>query len=250
MSVSPGDPEGSSLQLDPDDLERIATELGFAPGSGAAVLRELERAALMAPPDEEDADGAPVLTRAGEQFLELRGDVPHDVLYFLPGYVDDLHARAALLDAGTELVKTFREELREGNGVAHARSLVPPAFTEAVDERLTYNLFAAAVALPVRLAAGDPAGCLAEEILAVRLFEIAHRTLSTQYHECTLREEDASAAAEAARGLFGIFESDEVLALFDMHEPSDALGGLDGDSRLEDWFRPSGATPGTGHLDP
>ncbi len=128
---------------------------------------------------------------------------------------------------------------------------MPPAFAEAVDERLTYNLFAAAVALPVRLAVGDPCGCLAEEILAVRLVELARRALDAQFHAGALGEHDAAAAAWATRGLFQIFQHEEVLELFEMHEPADAaLAGEDADSRLEAWFRPSGGTPATGHLEP
>lgn len=250
MNDSP-DPEGSPVRLDPDDVERIASELGFAPGSGGAALREFERACLVSSAPEGSGGTTPALTRAGEQFLELRGDVPHDALFFLPELIDDLHARAALLAAGTELVEVFRAALGDGSGVEHARGLVPPAFAEAVDERMTYNLFAAVVALPVRLAVGDPPGCLAEEILAVRLVEIARRALGAQYYAGALSERDAATAAAATRNLYEIFLHDDVLELFEMHEPADAaLAGEDADSRLEAWFRPSGDTPATGHLEP
>jgi hypothetical protein len=155
-----------------------------------------------------------------------------------------------MISAGTSLVSRFRQALVDGQAVEHARTLVPPAFAEAVTTRLAYDLFASAVALMARLSAGDPAGCTAEEILAVRLLAITDARLDQEVKSGSLGATDAEAAKEAARGLFELFEGDEVLRLFEMHEPSDAvLSGSGADQRLETWFQPFGGTAATGHLD-
>jgi hypothetical protein len=113
----------------------------------------------------------PILLNAGRQYLALAGDVEVAVLPFLPSVIDDLHARRALLYGGTVLVDEFRAALLTRAGVGYAREIVPPAFVPAVDERLALDLFPAAVALTARLSAGRPAGCVAEEILAVALLQ-------------------------------------------------------------------------------
>jgi hypothetical protein len=234
----------------PVDFAGLALELGFPPGSIGTAIDDLRRAGLFEVQPPEARDQPPTLTRAGEQFLAMRGDIDHDTLFFLPEVVDDLHARSALILAGTTLVARFRQALLDGTGVEHARELVPPAFAAAVTTRLAYDLFASAVALMARLSAGDPAGCIAEEILAVRLLEIADARLDHDAETGALGDEEAAAAKEAARGLFELFEDDEVLGLFEMHEPSDAApSGSDADQRLEAWFQPFGGTAGTGHLD-
>jgi hypothetical protein len=234
----------------PIDFAGLAVELGFPPGAIGTALEELRRAGLFESRTPGGPDERPTLTRAGEQFLAMRGDIGHDALFFLPDVVDDLHARSALVLAGSTLVSRFRQALLNGTGVEHAQTLVPQAFAEAVTERLAYDLFASAVALMARLSAGDPAGCIAEEILAVRLLEIADARLEQDVESGSLGAEEAVAAKAAARGLFELFEDDEVLGLFEMHEPSDAApSGSDADQRLETWFQPFGGTAGTGHLD-
>ena len=177
MSVpaEPGPPAGPGRI----DIARLAADLDYAPGSVALGIGELERAGLFVRGPE---GGTPILTRAGQQFLAIRGDICLDALYFLPDTIDDLHARAALLEAGGALVDEYRTALLAGRGPAHARELVPPAFADVIDARMTYDLFAAAVALIARLSAGDPAGCIAEEILAVRLIEIATVRLLSLIH--------------------------------------------------------------------
>lgn len=114
---------------------------------------------------------SPLLRDAGRQYLARQGEVPREVLRFLPHEVDDLNAREALLVAGTVLVDEFRDHVLQGRGIEYAEGLVPPAFEQAVTERLALDLFAAAVALLARLSDGRPAGCVAEEILAVGLIE-------------------------------------------------------------------------------
>lgn len=199
----------------------------------------------------------PVLLNAGRQYLAREGRVPHAVLSFLPRSIDDLDARAALLTAGTILVDEFRGAILAGRGAEHAVELVPPAFAAAVDDRLALGLYSAAVALMARLSSGDPAGCVAEEIMAVALIEQAQVGLEMATELGELSPEDAAAADDALRDLFELFEDDDVLDLFDMEEPADAavaahdavnrqLGVVD--QRVEAWFQPFGWTAPTGYL--
>jgi hypothetical protein len=134
---------------------------------------------------------------------------------------------------------------------------VPPAFAEAMDDRIALELFAAAVALMARLAAEVPAGCLAEEILAVALMSEGEAWLEMQVDKGELTEETAKRAAGEFRSLFELFQDDDVLALWEMSEPADAsLAGQSEinyqmgvvDQRLEAWFKPFGWSPTTGYL--
>ena len=199
----------------------------------------------------------PILLKAGRQFLARRGDVDHEVLGFLPRVIDDLCAREALLVAGTFLVDEFRVALLGGDAVDHAQQLVPPAFATAVDERLALDLFAAAVALMARLSDGAPAGCVAEEIISVGLMEEARAWLEMRREEGELGEAEERSASQELRGLFELFEDDDVLNMFDMTEPADAaLAGHDpinqqlgvADQRVESWFQAFGGTAPTGYL--
>jgi hypothetical protein len=137
------------------------------------------------------------------------------------------------------------------------RGSCPDAFTEAVDDAMAVNLFAAAVALMARLSCGYPAGCLAEEILAVALLDNATVWIDMEADKGNLDIESAQPAMDALRGIFDLFEDDDVLALFEMEEPSDAaLAGHSWinrqagvvDQRVESWFRPFGPVPETGYL--
>ncbi|MFL5846180.1 MAG: hypothetical protein ACJ762_15945 [Solirubrobacteraceae bacterium] len=206
---------------------------------------------------EEGPDAPPTVTAAAEQYLLLRGDVDDDALTFLPAVFDDLHARLAVLDGGMVLVDEFRAAILSGGTVEHARELVPPAFAAVVDERMALDLFAACVALMARLSAGVPAGCVAEELVAVELLRNASVLLETRAEEGTLTPAEATAASEELYMLFELFEDDDVLRMFDMKEPGDAaVAGHSAsdqergvvDQRPEAWFIPFGATPLTGHL--
>jgi hypothetical protein len=73
-----------------------------------------------------------------------------------------------------------------------------------------------------RLSEGAPAGCLAEEILAVTLMEEAEGWLESRSDEGMLTAEEEATATAELRGLFELFEDDDVLDMFDMHEPADA----------------------------
>jgi hypothetical protein len=199
----------------------------------------------------------PILLNAGRQYLALAGEVDVAALSFLPSVIDDLHARRALLQGGTVVVDEFRAALLTRGGVEYAREIVPPAFVPAVDERLALDLFAAAVALTARLSAGRPAGCVAEEILAVALIQEAHAWLEMEHDRRELDRTTTDTAVAELRGLFELFQDDDVLDMFDMREPSDAAAsrftsraqqmGV-ADQTVEHWFDPFGWTAPTGYL--
>jgi hypothetical protein len=70
-----------------------------------------------------------------------------------------------------------------------------------------------------RLSNGAPAGCLAEDIIAVGLIEEARVWLELRREEGRLDKDQERAASEELRGLFELFEDDDVLNMFDMAEP-------------------------------
>jgi hypothetical protein len=233
----------------------IASELGRDPGVVAEDLRWLAAAGLIHLGDDEQGH-VPLLLHAGHQYLTARGDVDADVLFYLPSVVEDLHARAALASAATELTDEFREAIINGQATSVAYRLVPAAFVDAMDESLAINLFAATVALTCRLGLQEAAGCLAEEIVAVELLSIARGELDAQLASGLLSADEAEHARGELRGLFELFEDDDVLDLFDMFEPADAaLAGHDPrsqqmgkvDQRLEAWFRPFGGVNANGY---
>jgi hypothetical protein len=197
-------------------------------------------------------------TRAGEQFLACEGRVGRDVLRFLPHVIDDFHTRRALLVAGSVVVEEFKYALLAGNSVEHARELVPPAFAPAITEPIAVSLFAAAVALMARLSSGEAAGCVAEEILAVAVMNEAASVLESDYDEGRLSEEARQEATAELRGLFELFQDDDVLQLFEMQEPADAAVASEStrnvllgvvDQRLTAWFEPFVWTINTGYLE-
>ena len=237
------------------DVAELSREFDVPEQTIRTELEQLEALGLVLTGFEEGL--APMLLTAGRQFLVRRGDVEHEVLSFLPAVIDDLNARKALLVAGTILVDEFRAALVDGDPVDYARALVPPAFATVVDQRLALDLFAAAVALMARLSDGAPAGCVAEEIMAVRLIEEARAWLEMRQEQGELDQDAECAASEELRGLFELFQDDDVLNMFDMVEPADAaLAGHDplnqqlgvADQRVESWFDPFGWTSPTGYL--
>ena len=239
---------------EPLDLPALALELHASTEDAAEALHRSDGFGfVLGGPGE-----VPVLTRAGRQFLRAAEPFPRPVLTFLSDTIDDLHARQALLVGGTVLVDEFRDALLGGRGVEHARELVPPAFRRAVDERLALDLYAAAVALLARLSSDHPAGCVAEEILAVALLDEAEVVLDTAAAAGRLTGAEQVQAAEALRGLFDLFQDDDTLALWDMAEPADAaVAGQSAlneqagvvDQRVEAWLAPFGWTAPTGYLD-
>ncbi len=180
-------------------------------------------------------DGDPVrLTHAGEQVLARAGAVGNQVLTYLPHWIDDLHAREALLEAATVLVDDFRTALADGEGVLFALDLVPDVYAEHVDDRLAVNLFAAAISLTTRLGQDLAAACLAEELMAVALIVQATHLLE----DGRLDAAALSTAVRALDGLFDLFQDDDVLAVGhgDPHDPED---GPDPQAP-HTWFAPWG----------
>lgn len=239
------------------DQQVLAEELDLTIASVGEFCTTLQAMGLVMLAPEDEPELPPLLLEAGSQYLRMKGDIDRDCLYFLPIVIDDLHARQALLHGGAFLFDEFRYQLAQGDGAEHAAMLVPPAFAEAVDEHLAVDLFAAAVALLARLSAGRAAGCVAEEIIAVRLMEEAECWLDMRADQGEITKDEAKAAKGALTGLFELFEDDDVLNMFEMEEPADAsVAGHDfinrqmgvADQCIEAWFRPFGGVPATGHL--
>lgn len=199
----------------------------------------------------------PFLRDSGRQYLKLKGQVDSDILRFLPVHVDDLNARRALLRGGSVLVDEFRYAISRRDGPAFAREIAPPAFAPLVDDAVALDLFAAAVALMARLSAGAPAGCVAEEIVAISLIGRAEAWLDMEHDLGEIDADGFRAAQAELQGLFALFQDDDVLKLFEMKEPADAavsrhnpidvqLGVVD--QRMEAWFRLFAEVPPTGYL--
>jgi hypothetical protein len=237
------------------DVVGLCRELGLSEGALHERLRVLEGWGLILTGLEEGL--TPILRDAGRQYLALEGSVDPAVRGFLPFAIDDLHARHALLNAGTIVVDEFRMALLDGRAVAHARELVPGAFTPAITQRVALDLFAASVALMARLSDNEPAGCVAEEVIAVAVMDEARGLLQLSADRGDLTPDVARAAIDELSGLFELFQDDDVLGLFDMREPADAavagrspinvqLGVVD--QRMEAWFQPFVWTVPTGYL--
>jgi hypothetical protein len=91
----------------------------------------------------------------------------------------------------------------------------------------------------------------------VALLEEAKAQLGMGVENGDIGEDEAEHARGELRGLFELFEDDDVLDLFEMSEPADAaLAGHDPikrhlgvvDQRIEAWFRPFGGVTLTGYL--
>lgn len=249
----------ASAKEEPLDKGALCRELEIEPQSLEMLLEELERVGLAwFEFDEDGKEVFPYLATAGSQYLAARGEIPAEVLHFLPGTLDDLHARRALIAGGAVLVDQFRYALLHGDGVEHAKRLVPDAFVGAVDKDLALNLFAAAVALMARLSSNSPAGCLAEEIIAVALLREASAWIDMQAEEGALSIEEVERASSELSCIYDLFGDSDVLYLFEMEEPSDAalaghstinrMAGV-ADQRLEAWFEPFWTAAATGYLD-
>ena len=237
------------------DVSQLADEMRQSIDSVRAQLEQLEAWGLLLTGPEQQQP--PMLLDAGRQYLRARGAVDHDVLSFLPRTLDDLTARQAILEAGSILVDEFAHQVAHGRAIAHAQEIVPPAFADAVTARLAVDLFSAAVALIARLMNDAPAGCVAEEIVAVRLIEAAKASLDIASDAGLLERDVATKAAAELNSLFDLFQDDDVLRLFAMREPADAAVAENdpisrqmgvADQRIEAWFEPFWGLPATGHL--
>jgi hypothetical protein len=236
------------------DLPQLADELQRSVDGVREQLAELDGWGLLLTGEE---GLPPMLLDAGRQYLRARGVVDDAVLNFLPKTLDDLIARRAVMEAGSNLVDEFAYQVARGRAVEHAQEIVPPAFADAMTARLAIDLFAATVALIARLANDTPAGCVAEEIIAVHLIEETKASLDLACDEGTLERNLATKAAAELNSLFDLFQDDDVLGLFEMREPADAAVANNdpishqmgiADQRIEAWFEPFWGLPAAGHL--
>ncbi|HEY6775024.1 MAG TPA: hypothetical protein VI122_00770, partial [Thermoleophilaceae bacterium] len=108
---------------EPLDLDSLANELSTTVETIRFELDQLQGMGLISLIAEEEP---PRLQHAGSQWLARRGEWSHDVLHFLPVYIDDLYARQALIHGGVVLVDVFRYQLLRGRGVEHAREQLVP----------------------------------------------------------------------------------------------------------------------------
>ena len=257
------------------DLEDLACDQGVPVQSLRAVVESAERAGLMlsSPKGQESVSR---LTRAGRQYLALRGRVDRAALFFLPNALDDLHAREALYRGGYSLLHRFGDAIGEGRGVEFARGLVPATFASAVDDRLAFQLSAAAAALMARMsvtrrlrrggldrrggvgaAGGRAAGCVGEEIIAIALPDEAMSWLEMRREAGEIDDPEMKLASGAVRRSREILGSPDAHGVFRDSEPrSDAIAG---DSRggressaapgPEEWFKAFPGVIATGHLE-
>lgn len=236
-------------------LDHVLGELGVSEAEGRTEMELLEAAGLCLLGDAKHP--SPLLMHAGEQYLARQGEVPNDVVRYLPSWIDDLHAREAMLTASDLLIDELREAFAVGDGVEYVRAWIPAAFVPAIDQREALRLYTAAAAIVVRLATGRAAACVAEEVMAAVLIEHAEAHLELLHDNGTLSADDLKHAVSELRGVFELFQDDDVLRLFEMREPSDAaldqhdeityqIGVVD--QRYEAWFDAFGGEIATGHL--
>lgn len=191
----------------------------------------------------------PLLTRAGQQFLDCQGRVEHAMLHFLP-VIDDLAGRAAVAAAGRTLLKSFADALSAGQGVQFAGALVPEAFEPQLNEQDAYRLYAACAGLCSSLACGELPSCLAEELALVALIGIASDHLQ---ESPALSESQALKATQALGSLLEALGDSHALMLHEMQEPADAAvlnadPSFGFDLRFEAWFEPMWGRAPIGYL--
>lgn len=239
----------------PRSLEECAVNAGLS-GAESVVGVQCARAFGLAIEDDF-GDGPVMVTAAGRQLIERGGEADASTLVFLAEWVDDLYAREALVVSADELVSHMHAAMVIGEAEDFFRDFVPPAFSLAVDADLSVRMFEAATGLVARLGAGRAAGCLAEEIVAVRLIESAEDWLAVWTDEERITEQEAKVASAAFGGIFELFEDADVLKLFEMVEPGDAALLASSpeaeymayaDTRVERWFDAFGGQLPLGHL--
>jgi hypothetical protein len=235
--------------------EEVSADLNLSPRVLAEAVADIEHWGLGWPGWGEQTQA--FATRAGLQFLELRGRVPMDVLRFVAEEVDDLYSREALRSAMGSLLDEMTFAADEAEFIHIVRRIVPPAFAHEIDPSFARAMHAAASALAARLGEGRPAACRAEEIVAVAVLWEAEAVLES-ITERLATMELRHPPTNALQGLFELFEDDDVLELFEMKEPADAVvvandpiaqamgtGAMD----FSSWFEPFGWAVAVGHLD-
>ena len=102
-----------------------------------------------------------------------------------------------------------------------------------------------------RLSEGGPAGCLAEGDHGRWPDRRGGSAAGGTGSAGSSPNSQVTAATSELRGLFELFEDDDVLDLFEMREPGDAAVASDdparrpfgiADQRIEAWFTPFGTT--------
>lgn len=204
------------------------------------------------------ADGGSVYLCEGAVQYMGRESWDDRTLEFMPDAIANLDTRRALLSAATHLIDEYTQALCDEEGEAYAREMiVPPAFAGSVDADLAVRLYAAASALITRLMHNIPAGCVAEELIAVRLCTLATTALDLDLDAGNINAAEHAAACGGIGGLWEFFQDEDVALMFQMEDPSDAEAAAESsatqemgivDQRLEAWFEPFWGLPDTGHL--
>lgn len=202
-------------------------------------------------------DGPPMLTKAGQQYIEREGQVGLGVLQYLPRYMPNLKSREAMIEASSRLLQQYGQAIAEGKGEKYTQNILPPAFRPAVSPGLSARMYAAAAASITRLSDQEPAGCVAEEVVAARIMQQAAELIEQEVTQGVSEAQEAEEAIEGLGGIFSLFQDSQVLELFEMAEPADAAlsaaqtekaGSDQADQRLEAWFRPLWGKAAGGHL--
>jgi hypothetical protein len=229
-------------------------------------LRRLESYGLYS--DGTDGGLPPLVFPAGRQFIEREAEVERELLVFLPHYISDLNTREALICGGQILIDEFAAAIAADGGVDYAQQLVPLSYEPGIDKRMALRLYAAASALLARLSTEEPAGCLAEEVIALSLISEAHAWLEMQGDLGELDEDEVVLGRAATEDLFELFQDDDVRFLFGSEQGLDAEGRKELDlgavpavieqdggaavasakKAINEWFEPLWGGPGTGHL--
>ncbi len=146
------------------------------------------------------------------------------------------------------LVDNFREAIKGGYAVDHARGVVPSVFESAVDDTVAIRLYAAAAALMARLSCRYAAACVAEEMLGAYLVIQSSGDFASSPQWQHLTDAERRRAVSALDGLFDLFQDDETLSLYgattaEFTTPDEAAAAV------RSWFQPFAGVHVTGHLD-
>jgi hypothetical protein len=222
------------------DVVAVARELELAPDELATCVELVQACGLAVAGSGEEP---PSLRHAGRQFLDRQGMLADEAtLAFLPGVVDNLDVRRALLCAGAELSSNLWAAVLRGKAVEHVRGLIGEHGGEAVTERVALMFYAAMVALTTRLGYHDPPGCAAEGMLMVALVDAAGAWLRGEAHARVLDDDELAAALAELDALLPKLLQLVPLAASERGRPQDELG------RPECWFVPFAGSPGTAYL--
>jgi hypothetical protein len=213
--------QGADEPLDPDSL---AKELESSPATVRIDLEQIQRVGLVYLARTRSSTSRCDCSKPGASGLKTRASRPGATTRCTSCRSTSTTSTCERRSSGGRhhCGGRVRHALLQGTAVEHVREfLVPSGFEQAVDERLTLNLYAAAVALMARLSDGSAAGCPAEEIMAVVLMAEAEAQLHMMRDD-EITEEEREYAARELRRLFDLFQDDDVLDLFRMSDPADA----------------------------